>query len=62
MSPPCRSAPAATTRFNTPENRWKHHDEVDRTLMLGEHNVQIYAEWMGLTPSDLEALKATDVI
>jgi formyl-CoA transferase len=36
--------------------------EVDRSPLLGEHNAEIYAEWLGLTAQDLEDLKAQEVI
>jgi formyl-CoA transferase len=36
--------------------------EVDRSPLLGEHNAEIYAEWLGLTVQDLEDLKAQDAI
>jgi formyl-CoA transferase len=36
--------------------------KVDRSPLLGEHNAEIYAEWLGLTADDLEDLKAQDVI
>jgi formyl-CoA transferase len=36
--------------------------EVDRSPLLGEHNAEVYAEWLGLTAHDLEALKAQAVI
>ena len=38
------------------------HVAVDRSPLLGEHNAEIYAEWLGLTARDLEDLKAKDVI
>ena len=34
------------------------HVAVDRSPLLGEHNAEIYAEWLGLTARDLEDLKA----
>ena len=36
--------------------------KVDRSPLLGEHNAEIYAEWLGLTARDLEDLKAQAVI
>ncbi len=36
--------------------------KVDRSPLLGEHNAEVYTEWLGLTASDLEDLKAQDVI
>ena len=38
------------------------HVVVDRSPLLGEHNAEIYAAWLGLTARDLEDLKAQDVI
>ena len=38
------------------------HVEVDRSPLLGEHNTDVYAEWLGLSPDDLEDLKSQDVI
>jgi len=38
------------------------HVAVDRAPLLGEHNAEIYTEWLGLTARDLEDLKAQDVI
>jgi crotonobetainyl-CoA:carnitine CoA-transferase CaiB-like acyl-CoA transferase len=38
------------------------HVAVDRAPLLGEHNTEIYAEWIGLTERDLEDLKAKDII
>ena len=38
------------------------HVPVDRSPLLGEHNAEIYAEWLGLTARDLEDLKAQAVI
>ena len=38
------------------------HVDVDRSPLLGEHNSEIYAEWLDLTPDDLEDLKSQDVI
>jgi formyl-CoA transferase len=38
------------------------HVAVARAPLLGEHNAEVYAEWMGLTARDLEDLKAKDVI
>ena len=38
------------------------HVEVDRSPLLGEHNTEVYAEWLGLSPDDLEDLKSQDVI
>jgi crotonobetainyl-CoA:carnitine CoA-transferase CaiB-like acyl-CoA transferase len=35
---------------------------VDRSPLLGEHNAEVYAEWLGFTARDLEDLKAQDVI
>jgi len=35
---------------------------VDRSPMLGEHNAEIYAKWLGFTARDLEDFKAQDVI
>ncbi len=35
---------------------------VDRSPLLGEHNADVYAEWLGFTAHDLEDLKAQDVI
>jgi formyl-CoA transferase len=36
--------------------------KVDRSPLLGEHNAEVYAEWLGLTSHDLEDLKAQDVL
>jgi formyl-CoA transferase len=36
--------------------------KVDRSPLLGEHNAEVYAEWLGLTAQDLEELKAQDTI
>jgi len=36
--------------------------KVDRAPLLGEHNAEVYAEWLSLTAHDLEDLKAQDVI
>jgi formyl-CoA transferase len=36
--------------------------KVDRSPLLGEHNAEVYAEWLGLTARDLEDLKAQTVI
>jgi formyl-CoA transferase len=36
--------------------------KVDRSPLLGEHNAEVYAEWLGFTAHDLEDLKARDVI
>ena len=38
------------------------HVDVERSPLLGEHNREIYAEWLGLAPRDLEDLKGKDVI
>jgi formyl-CoA transferase len=38
------------------------HVPVDRSPLLGEHNAEIYAEWLGLTARDLEDLKGQQVI
>jgi formyl-CoA transferase len=38
------------------------HVKVDRSPLLGEHNAEVYAEWLGLTTRDLENLKAQAVI
>jgi crotonobetainyl-CoA:carnitine CoA-transferase CaiB-like acyl-CoA transferase len=38
------------------------HVSVDRSPLLGEHNVPIYTEWLGLTARDLEDLKTQEVI
>jgi len=35
---------------------------VDRSPILGEHNAEVYAEWLGLTARDLEDLKTQAVI
>jgi len=35
---------------------------VDRSPLLGEHNAQIYSEWLGFSARDLDDLKAKDVI
>lgn len=35
---------------------------VDRSPLLGEHNAEVYAAWLGFTAHDLEDLKAQDVI
>jgi crotonobetainyl-CoA:carnitine CoA-transferase CaiB-like acyl-CoA transferase len=35
---------------------------VDRSPLLGEHNAEVYGEWLGLTVRDLEDLKAQEVI
>jgi formyl-CoA transferase len=35
---------------------------VDRSPLLGEHNAEVYAEWLGFTPDELEDLKAQNVI
>ena len=34
----------------------------DRAPLLGEHNAEIYTEWLGLTKGELEDLKGKDVI
>ncbi|MDH3600679.1 MAG: CoA transferase [Candidatus Tectomicrobia bacterium] len=36
--------------------------EVDRSPLLGEHNAEVYAEWLGLTAQDLDDLKGQDAI
>jgi formyl-CoA transferase len=36
--------------------------KVDRSPLLGEHNAEVYGEWLGLTTRDLEGLKAQNVI
>jgi len=36
--------------------------KVDRSPLLGEHNAEIYGAWLGLTPQELEDLKAQDII
>ena len=36
--------------------------KVDRSPLLGEHNAEVYAEWLGLSARDLEDLKTQDVI
>jgi formyl-CoA transferase len=38
------------------------HVKVDRSPLLGEHNTEIYGEWLGLSARDLEDLKAQNVI
>jgi crotonobetainyl-CoA:carnitine CoA-transferase CaiB-like acyl-CoA transferase len=38
------------------------HVAVDRAPLLGEHNAEVYGEWLGLTASDLEDLKGQAVI
>jgi formyl-CoA transferase len=38
------------------------HVRVERAPLLGEHNAEGYAAWLGLTARDLEDLKAHDVI
>jgi formyl-CoA transferase len=38
------------------------HVPVDRAPLLGEHNAEVYTEWLGLSASDLEELKSQDVI
>ena len=38
------------------------HVEIDRSPLLGEHNADVYAEWLGLSAGDLEELKSEDVI
>ena len=38
------------------------HVEVERSPLLGEHNADVYAEWLGLSAGDLEELKSEDVI
>src|ERR1700746_2339193 len=38
------------------------HVAVDRAPLLGEHNAEIYTEWLGLTARDLEDLKTQDII
>ena len=38
------------------------HVDVERSPLLGEHNADVYAEWLGLSPGDLEELKSEDVI
>ncbi len=38
------------------------HVDIDRSPLLGEHNAEIYAEWLGLSAQDLEDLKAQDAI
>ncbi len=35
---------------------------VERSPLLGEHNAEVYATWLGFTAGDLEDLKAQDVI
>ena len=35
---------------------------VDRAPLLGEHNEEVYAQWLGFTAGDLEDLKAQEVI
>jgi hypothetical protein len=35
---------------------------VDRSPLLGEHNAEVYGEWLGLNARDLEGLKAQNVI
>ena len=35
---------------------------LDRSPLLGEHNAQTHAEWLGLTACDLQDLDAPDVI
>ena len=36
--------------------------KIESAPLLGEHNTEIYAEWLGLTARDLEDLKAQDII
>jgi formyl-CoA transferase len=38
------------------------HVNVDRSPLLGEHNAEVYSEWLGFTSHDLDDLKAKDVI
>ena len=38
------------------------HVDVERSPLLGEHNADVYAEWLGLSPDELEELKSRDVI
>ena len=38
------------------------HVAVDRAPLLGEHNTEIYAEWLGLSPEELENLKGEGAI
>src|SRR5262249_37337696 len=38
------------------------HVDVERSPLLGEHNGEIYTEWLGLNARELEDLKARDVI
>jgi ATP-dependent RNA helicase DeaD len=35
---------------------------VDRSPLLGEHNAEVYAKWLGFSARDIEDLKAQDVI
>ena len=35
--------------------------KVDCSPLLGEHNAEVYAEWLGLTARDLEDLKGQQV-
>jgi crotonobetainyl-CoA:carnitine CoA-transferase CaiB-like acyl-CoA transferase len=36
--------------------------KVDRAPLLGEHNEEVYAAWLGFSARDLEDLKAQEVI
>jgi len=38
------------------------HVGVDRAPLLGEHNAEVYAEWLGLSVQDLEKHKAQGTI
>ena len=38
------------------------HVAVDRSPLLGEHNNDIYIEWLGMTARELEDLKIQEVI